>query len=96
MKLFLQECPCLSFLTKLNRKYTVRGGHTAEYRHSVAWSGKNDLLFNIAKTKEMVVDLRRSRTKLTTMSILGEKVEMVQGYKYPGVHLTADWTGNAR
>ena len=35
----------------------------------------------------MVVDFRRTRTKLNTISILGEEVEVVEGYRYLGVHL---------
>ena len=45
------------------------------------------------KTKEMVVDFRRSRTKLNTISILGEEVEVVEGYRYLCDHLDnrLDW-----
>ena len=36
----------------------------------------------LTKTKEMVVDSRRTRTKLNTISILGEEVEVVGRYTY--------------
>ena len=32
----------------------------------------------------MVVDLRSTRTKLNTMSILGEELEVVEGHRYLG------------
>ena len=47
-------------------------------------------------TKELVVDFSRTRTKLNTISILGEEVEVVEVYRYLGVHLDnrLDWTRN--
>ena len=67
------------------------GGQETEYRelveHFVAQCGNNHLLLNVAKTKEMVVDFRRTRTKLNTISILGEEMEVVKQYRY----LTTDW-----
>ena len=50
----------------------------------------------MAKTKEMVVDFRRTRSKLNTISILGEEVEVVEGYRYLSVHLDnrPDWKCN--
>ncbi|XP_031440301.1 calcium/calmodulin-dependent 3',5'-cyclic nucleotide phosphodiesterase 1C-like [Clupea harengus] len=36
------------------------------------------------RRKEMVVDLRSTRTKLNTMSILGEELEVVEGHRYLG------------
>lgn len=48
----------------------------------------NHFLLNVAKAKETVVDFRRrTRTKLNTISILGEKVDVVKGYRYLGVDL---------
>ena len=44
--------------------------------HLLAWCGNNHLLLNVTKTKKMVVDFRRARTKLNTISILGEGVEV--------------------
>lgn len=70
-------------------------GHKSENRtlvnSFVEWCGRNNLLLNMAKTKE-VVDFRRSKTPV---SILGEDVE-IESYKYLGVHLdnTLDWTRN--
>ena len=70
-----------------------------EYRELVnrfvAWCGNNHLLLNVTKTKEMVVDFRRTRTKLNRISILGEEVEVEVDYRYLVVHLVkTDWTGN--
>ena len=51
----------------------------------VPWYGNNHLSLNVIKTKEMVVDFRITWTKLNTISILAEDVEVVEGYT---------WTGN--
>lgn len=42
-------------------------------------------LLNVAKTKEMFVDFRRTKTRVKIISILGEDV--VEGYRYLGFHL---------
>lgn len=41
---------------------------------------------NVMKTKEMVVDFRKNRTSFNNISIVGEETEVVEGYKYLGVH----------
>ena len=62
----------------------------------VTWCELNYLQFNTAKTKELVVDLRRSRTPVTPDSILGHDVEIVKHYEYRGVLIDnkSDWTKN--
>lgn len=40
---------------------------------------------SICKTKEMVMDLRRSQPSVTSLSIRGEDVEIVQ--EYLGLHI---------
>ena len=50
----------------------------------VGWCDDNYLLLNVAKTKEVVVDFRRDRPKLTPLVVKGEAVEMVDQYKYLG------------
>lgn len=61
---------------------------------SVKWCGKNNLQLNVAKTKKMVVDIRRSKSMLTPASIFGKDMEVVESYRYLGVHLDnkLDWT----
>ena len=40
-----------------------------------------------------MVDFRRARPELSTISILGDKVQVVESYKYLGVHMNnkLDW-----
>ncbi len=61
-----------------------------KYRDLVAsfteWCRGNHILLNVTKTKEMVADFRRMRTVVDPINILGEEVEVVDMYKYLGVH----------
>ena len=60
------------------------------------WPGNNQLILNINKTKEVKVDFRRTRSKLNTVSVQGEEVEVVWEYRYLVVHLDnrLDWKCN--
>ncbi|KAF7658811.1 hypothetical protein LDENG_00007680, partial [Lucifuga dentata] len=78
----------------------VRRGQEEEYRRRISdfavWCNQNHMQLNVTKTEEMVVDFRRTKTPITTVSIGGEKVELVQSYKYLGVYLDSklDWSVN--
>uniref|UniRef100_A0A8C6NVM8 Reverse transcriptase domain-containing protein n=1 Tax=Nothobranchius furzeri TaxID=105023 RepID=A0A8C6NVM8_NOTFU len=79
----------------------IRDGQEAEYRELVesfvAWCGNNHLTLNVNKTKEMILDFRRNRVESNTVSIM-EEVEVVEEYKYIGVHLDnrLDWRKNSQ
>lgn len=64
----------------------------------MVWFGNNRLLLNVAKTKDTVVDFRRTKAKLNTISILGEEVVEVERFKYLGVHMDnkLDWGTSLR
>ena len=49
--------------------------------------GRNHLLLNVVKTREMVVDFRRKTTAPQPLRVLGEDVELVKEYKYLGVSI---------
>ena len=78
----------------------IRDGQEGEYRslvdNFVQWCRHNHLQLNTSKTKEMVVDFRRSQPPLLPVSIEGVSVEVVNTYKYLGVHLDnkLDWSAN--
>ena len=67
-------------------------GDEAQYRavvdNFVTWCELNHLQRNTTNTKELVVDLRRTRTPVTPVSILGHNVDIAEHYKYLG------WTKN--
>ena len=79
----------------------VSEGKEEEYRgvvdSFVRWCETNHLHLNSTKTKELVVDFRRRKSAPTTISINGETVEVVQDYKYLGVHLDnkLNWAKNS-
>ena len=63
----------------------------AEYRavvdNFVSWCELNHLQLNTTKTKELVVDLRKTRTPATPVSFLAHNVDIVDHYKYLGVFI---------
>ena len=66
----------------------IKDGQEGEYRevveNFVRWCRDNQLQLNATKTKEMVVDFRRTAPPLVPVSIEGETVETVNTYKYLG------------
>ena len=52
------------------------------------WCKDNNLSLNVIKTKEMIVDYRKSRTEHTLILIDGAVVEQVESFKFLGVHIT--------
>ncbi|KAG5274176.1 hypothetical protein AALO_G00133060 [Alosa alosa] len=71
----------------------TRGG---AWWRTVQWCKLNHLQLNTAKTREMVVDFRRSKPALLPVSIDGVNVEVVNTYKYLGLQLDnkLDWSAN--
>lgn len=65
-----------------------------EVRHLVDWCKKNNLLLNIDKTKEIMVDFWRSRPSHTPLHINDTAVEDVSSTRFLGVHITdnLNWT----
>ncbi|XP_008431633.1 uncharacterized protein LOC103479143 [Poecilia reticulata] len=68
--------------------------HRKELQHLVDWCRINNLLLNIDKTKEIIVDFRRSRPNHTPLLINNKAVEIVSNTKFLGVHITDNlyWT----
>lgn len=66
----------------------------------VMWCEQNHLLLSVAKTKELVVDLRRAKAHMTPVSCSSPvwmwHVVVAEDYKYLGVFLDnkLDWTKN--
>lgn len=58
------------------------------------WCARNCLILNTHKTKEMVIDFRRSKPPLQQVSISGMDIKVVQSYRYLGMHLDCnlDWS----
>ncbi len=54
------------------------------------WCRDNNLLLNVSKTKEIVVDFRRGHTQHPPLTINGAAVERVSSTKFLGVHISED------
>lgn len=65
-----------------------------EVQHLVDWCQNNNLSLNVQKTKDMVVNFRKSSTTHTQLHINGSVVEMVNSVKFLGVHISADLSWN--
>jgi len=77
----------------------IRTGQESEYRSVVDIFMEcelNHLQLSIAKTKELVVDFRKQPTHPKPVSIRGTEADIVEEYKYLGVHIdnNMDWTKN--
>lgn len=73
----------------------------SRYRKEVelleCWCNDNKLVLNVDKTKEMIVDFRRSRPGHTSLcSSRNQVVERVENIKFLGVQITSDrsWSEN--
>ncbi len=79
----------------------ISGGVETEYRTTVdnfvTWCERNHLQLNVTKAKELVVDLRMTKSPMTPVSIHRVSVDMLEDYKYLGVHMNIklDWTQNS-
>ena len=78
----------------------ISGGNEAPYREEVAqlsnWCTDNNLSLNVDKTKELVIDFRRTLHKHNPLCINNLPVQIVQSTKFLGIHITDDlsWTLN--
>ncbi|KAI4889747.1 hypothetical protein NFI96_019341, partial [Prochilodus magdalenae] len=63
-----------------------------EVQRLTDWCRTNNLSLNVDKTKEMVVDFRRTRRDHSPLHIHGSTVEIVKSTKFLGVHLAEDLT----
>lgn len=59
-----------------------------EVQHLLDWCKLNNLVLNVDKTKEIIVDFRRCRPSHTPILINDTAVEVVSTTKYLGVHIT--------
>ena len=68
-----------------------------EVQHLVTWCADNNLALNTKKTKEIIVDFRKTTAGAhAPVLINGTEVERVSSFKFLGVHISEDltWTLN--
>ncbi|KAM9783542.1 mitochondrial import inner membrane translocase subunit tim16 isoform 1-T1 [Syngnathus typhle] len=78
----------------------ITKGDETQYRLEVdlltTWCGDNNLLLNVDKTKEIVVDFRKGHTQHLPLTIDGAVMERVSSARFLGVHISEDlsWSTN--
>ncbi|KAK1793800.1 hypothetical protein P4O66_001528 [Electrophorus voltai] len=62
-----------------------------EIKHLEIWCQENNLLLNISKTKELIVDCsKKQEQNYQPVRINGTTVERVDSFRYLGVHISQD------
>lgn len=78
----------------------ISEGDETAYRDEVerltGWCQENNLLLNTSKTKEVIIDFRRSKCDLPPLNIGGDCVERVTDFCFLGVHIKEElsWSVN--
>ena len=69
-----------------------------DVKHLVRWCASNDLVLNASKTKEIVVDFRKSKSVPSKLIVNNSEVEIVDSFKFLGIHITSNlsWSLHAR
>ena len=99
--LFTNDCASSDpsvLVVKFSDDTTVVGlvseGDEGRYRREVErltdWCSDNNLVLNVAKTKEMVIDFRKRRCPTSHLTINGERVDLVDSFKFLGIVISSD------
>ena len=76
----------------------IHGNDELMYREGVkhleGWCRENNLMLNADKTKEMIIDFRRSQPEHAPLSISGRAVDRVEDIKFLGVQISQDLSWN--
>ncbi len=72
----------------------IRGGDDSGYRGLIkdipAYSVENNLILNVGKTKELIMDFRKKALPLQPINIKGTEVERVDSYRFLGLQMAAN------
>ena len=100
---------CVSYdqsvkVIKFSDDTTIEGlisdGNEEKYRNEVSrlvdWCMENDLELNVNKTKEVIIDFRKSSTTPEPLTIDGQTVEQVSSFRFLGTLISEDlgWDSN--
>ena len=85
---FADEAAIVSFLKSADLDYRN------EIRHFINWRKEKYLILNTKKTKEMVIDFRRSPHTSKPVLINDEEIDIVDKYKYLGTIIDCKLTWN--
>ena len=69
----------------------ISGNNETHYRtqigNTVNWCAENNLVLNVAKTKELIVDFRKVKNTKEVLTIDGKVVDQVTSFKFLGTHI---------
>ena len=88
---FADDTTIVGFI-QLNNETTYRD----QVDRLVGWCDENNLELNVDKTKEIIVDFRKSKVDHVPLNILGKEVEIVDTFKFLGSLISNDlkWEKN--
>ena len=94
-----EMCPIFKYADDTAIVGKIGNGDESIYREVVKefvdWCDDNHLCLNVAKTKEIIVDFSKSKTKVhDPVFIKGEPIEIVPKYKYLGVMINDKLSGS--
>ena len=69
-------------LLRTSHDETIYNNYIIEF---TKWCEEHNLLLNVLKTKELIIDFRVKKEPLLPVKIKGQDVDQVQSYKYLGV-----------
>ena len=84
----------------MTRPSLIKRGNESAYREQVnniiSYGEDNDLVLNVDKTKEVILDFRRGPSTLQPLTIKGTEVEQADSFKFLGLHVANNlsWTEN--
>jgi hypothetical protein len=79
----------------------IKNNDETAYRQQIettaSWCQDNNLLLNVTKTKELIIDFRTHKNNKMPLTINGQAVEQVNSYKFLGTHISNDlkWHHNS-
>jgi hypothetical protein len=59
-----------------------------QIKSTVNWCAHNNLVLNVAKTKEIIVDFRKMQNNKEPLIINGQEVDRVTSFKFLGMHIS--------
>ena len=58
------------------------GVYWKEVEHLAGWCADNNLVFNVSKTKELIIDFHKAKSPTPCLMINGADVNLVDAFKY--------------
>ena len=67
-----------------------------EIKNIVHWCDDNNLILNVSKTKELIIDFKRNKSPIEPLFINDKEVEIIDVFKFLGTFVTNDISWHVR